>query len=289
MELSQISPYIRVAMDSVIETPWTIEERMIWDYELLFLMEGQLEVRVEERVYEGRPGDVFFFKPGERHAIQSKGAQTIRQPHVHFDLNVLPDSPDVTVSFKSMEQMSEKEKEWFRTDLLSKSPYFIPNHFRPRDSTHLERVLFDLIREHETKPPYYEFRVKSAMLDLLAILLREQYYGGKTNKEGQVEFLSEIRTYIDRHVNQNVTLEELSEKFHVSKFHLIHLFKTMFQMTPIQYHQYIRMERAKNSIQFSNTPLSQIAEQLGFANIHTFSRAFKTVMGKSPSHFRINR
>lgn len=60
MELNQISPYIRVAMDSVIETPWTIEERMIWDYELLFLMEGHLEVRVEEVIYEGHPGDVFF-------------------------------------------------------------------------------------------------------------------------------------------------------------------------------------------------------------------------------------
>ncbi|MZQ83158.1 helix-turn-helix domain-containing protein [Paenibacillus sp. 5J-6] len=289
MELDQISPYIRVAMDSVIETPWTIEERMIWDYELLFLMEGHLEVRVEEQIYEGRPGDVFFFKPGERHAIKSIGTHTIRQPHVHFDLNALPNSQEVTVSFKSIDQMNDKEKGWFRKDLLSSPPHFIPNYFRARDATHLEQVLLDLIREHETKPPYYELRVKSAMLDLLAILLREQYYGGKTNKEGQVEFLSEIRTYIDRHVNQNVTLDELSEKFHVSKFHLIHLFKTMFQMTPIQYHQHIRMERAKNSIQFSNTPLSQIAEQLGFANIHTFSRAFKTVMGKSPSHFRVNR
>lgn len=289
MELNQISPYIRVAMDSVIETPWTIEERMIWDYELLFLMEGHLEVRVDEVIYEGHPGDVFFFKPGQRHAIRSLGTQTIRQPHVHFDLNTLPDSQEITVSFKSIDQMNEKEQGWFRKDLFSSPPYLIPNHCRPRDSAHLERVLFELIREHETKPPYYEFRVKSAMLDLLAILLREQYYGGKTNKEGQIEFLSEIRTYIDRHVNRNVTLEELSEKFHVSKFHLIHLFKTMFQMTPIQYHQHIRMERAKNSIQFSNTPLSQIAEQLGFTNIHTFSRAFKTVMGKSPSHFRINR
>ncbi|MBP1962832.1 AraC family transcriptional regulator [Paenibacillus aceris] len=286
MNLEQISPFIRVAMDSIIETPWTITERVIWDYELLFLMEGNLEVTVEGQTYEGSPGDVFFFKPNERHTICSKGSQTIRQPHIHFDINMQPDSQEVTVSFKSRDQMSEKEQGWFRDDLLSSHPYVIPHHFRPRDPARFEQLLFDVITEYETKPPYYEFRVKSGMLDLLAHLLREQYYGSRTNKDGQFEFLSEIRTYIDIRVNQPVTLEELTNKFHVSKFHLIHLFKNMFQMTPIQYHQHIRMERAKNMIQFSNTPISQIADQLGFTNIHTFSRAFKTVLGQSPSQFR---
>lgn len=288
MELhwGQISPYIRVAMDSVLDTPWTIDERVIWDYELLFLKEGRLQVTVEGVTYEGNPGDVFFFKPNQRHSITSLGTQRIRQPHVHFDLHVLPDSPEVTVSYMTFDKMSSKEQSWFREDELSAHPYFIPGHFRPLDPSYVERVLFDLIREYETKPPFYELRIKSCMLDLLTILLREQYYGSKSKKDGQIEFLSEIRTYIDRNVTRNVTLEELSEHFHVSKFYLIHLFKNMFQMTPIQYHQHIRMERAKNMILYSNTPLGHIAEHLGFSNIHSFSRAFKTVTGKSPSQYR---
>ncbi|MDR6883978.1 AraC family transcriptional regulator [Bacillus sp. 3255] len=286
MDVVNVSPYIRVAFDSVVETPWTIEERVIWDYEMLFLMEGHLLVTVEGETYEGRPGDVFFFKPNQRHSIQSTGPQAIRQPHVHFDLHVLPNCEEITVSFKAFDQMSDKEKGWFRINQLSEHPYFIPNHFRPRDPVYLERVLFELIREYETKPPYYELRLKSNMLDILAFLLREQYYSSLTGKDGQVEFLSEIRSYIDRNVNQPVTLDELTEQFHVSKFYLIHLFKKMFRMTPIQYHQHIRMERAKNMIQFSTMPLSQIAEHLGFLNIHTFSRAFKTATGRSPSYFR---
>ena len=57
------------------------------DYELLYLMEGQLLVTVEDEVYYGKAGDYFFFKPVARHTIQKIiGSTHIRQPHVHFDL-----------------------------------------------------------------------------------------------------------------------------------------------------------------------------------------------------------
>jgi AraC-like DNA-binding protein len=72
----------------------------------------------------------------------------------------------------------------------------------------------------------------------------------------------------------------------MSKFYLIHVFKELFHLTPIQYHQKVRLERAKNLIRHTPASLQEIAEQLGFANIHAFSRAFKSKEGMSPSQFR---
>ncbi|WP_054027773.1 helix-turn-helix domain-containing protein [Bacillus sp. FJAT-28004] len=286
MQVNNLSPYIRVAMDSVLEPSWKMDERVIWDYELLYIMEGQLLVTVEDEVYYGKAGDCFFFKPGQRHAIQIIGGARVRQPHVHFDLYVQPDSHEVGVSFKPLHQMNAKEKEWFRENELSASPYFMPTHFRLGDPYPLEQSLFELIREFETKPPFYEIRIKGCLLAMISLMMREQYWGSKMKSDGQLELLSEIRSYIEHNVHRCVKLDELSERFHISKFHLIHLFKNMFQKTPIQYHQQIRMEKAKMMIQFTYLSMQDIAEQLGYSNIHAFSRAFKTNEGCSPSKYR---
>ncbi|WP_127585011.1 helix-turn-helix transcriptional regulator [Paenibacillus koleovorans] len=288
MHINQLSPYIRLAIDSVLDPSWTVPERVIWDYELLYLMEGQLEVRIESCNYIGIAGDFFFFQPGQRHSIRVHGdVSRIRQPHVHFDLYEQADSPEVGISFKTPDRMTAKERGWFRPVELDKEPYRIPPHFRPADPLPLEQALFELIREFETKPPYYELRVKSVLLDLLAQLMREQYYGSKIKSEGQLELLSQIRTYIDHNVHRSLKLDELADRFHISKFYLIHLYKQMFQLTPIQYHQQLRMERAKLMLQSPYHSVQDIADQLGYSTIHAFSRAFKGYAKCSPTAFRI--
>ena len=289
MKIENISPYIRVAIDSVLESSWKMDERVIWDYELLYLMEGQLLVTVEDEVYYGKAGDYFFFKPGQRHSIQIIGSARIRQPHVHFDLYVQPDSHEIGVSFKPLDQMNAKERGWFRENELSAPPFFMPSHFRPGDPLPLEQSLFELIREFETKPPFYELRTKSCLLAILSQIMRERYWGSKMKSDGHMELLSEVRTYIDNNAHRSVKLDELSERFHISKFYLIHLFKNMFQMTPIQYCQQIRMEKAKMMIQYTYLSLQDIAEQLGYSSIHAFSRAFKANAGCCPSKYRLHK
>ncbi|QHW34370.1 AraC family transcriptional regulator [Paenibacillus rhizovicinus] len=286
MQIEQLCPYIRVAIDSVLDASWKIDERVIWDYELLYLMEGQLLVTVEGETYKGRAGDYFFFKPGQTHAIQVIGGMPIRQPHVHFDLFAQPDSREVGVSFKPLKQMNAKERGWLRPNELDTRPYFIPSHFRPGDPLPLEQALFELIREFETKPPFHELRMKSRLLDILSLIMREQYWGSKALGGGQLELLSEIRSYIDHNAHRNVNLDELEDRFHISKFYLIHLFKNVFQRTPIQYHQQIRMEKAKTMIQYTYLSFQEISDQLGYSSIHAFSRAFKSYEGCSPSRYR---
>jgi AraC-like DNA-binding protein len=284
--MDHFSPYIRVAFDHMTEAPWVIPERVIWDYELMYVMEGRVVVTVEDKLYNGISGDVFLFKPLQKHSICSADTNRIRQPHVHFDLYSLPDREDVTVSHRTFQQMNEQERHAFRKDELSLPPYSLPNHFRLSQRGDFERLLLELIREQEAKPPFYKLRTKSFLLDMIALLMREQFWASKIKVIEQVEQLMEVRDYLELHANRNVNLEELAIRFHLSKFHLIQLFKKLFQVTPIQYHQKIRIQRAKSMIQCTSASLGFIAHSLGFANIQSFSRAFKTVDGSCPSEYR---
>ncbi len=69
MILHQISPYIRVAMDNIVEGPWIIHDRVLFDYELLYIMEGKVICTIEDTIYKGERGDIFLFRPKQRHKI----------------------------------------------------------------------------------------------------------------------------------------------------------------------------------------------------------------------------
>jgi AraC-like DNA-binding protein len=287
MNLEQLSPYVRFATGSYTLDPCHLKERVIWDYEIMYLKEGEALVTVEETEYKGLPGDIFIFKPRQRHSISTRGNQMIRQPHVHFDLFEQSDSINVGISFRLEETMSKEERSWFRPDRLSgATPIKLPNHIRLNNPAIFEKKLFELITEYQMKLPNYEISVKGMLIQLLIYLFREYEWSQSPYIHNRRKELYDIQTYLNDHAYREVTLEELVTTFKISKYYLIRLFNATFYRNPIEYHRLLRMERAKELLKFSNNPIKQIADDLGFQNIHSFSRAFKTTEGVSPSLYR---
>ncbi|WP_135555400.1 AraC family transcriptional regulator [Paenibacillus cymbidii] len=280
-----LSPYIRFASDSVIQSPWYMRERDLWDYEFLYLMEGEIVVTIAGHACCGVPGDLFILRPGRRHTIRSVGETTVRQPNVHFDLVERPDSRDVTISFLRKEEMSAAEIGWFREDLLSAGPFELPDHMRLRHPAVFEKLLFALIAEYRMKLPFAKLRMQGHFLNLFAYLLREYEWGRTPLVRDKMPLLLQVEQYLNHH-DADISLDELSNKFHISKFYLARLFQNAFGMSPIRYHQLARLEKAKQLLRFTELPIQQIAYQLGFSSIHDFSRAFKKQEGVAPSHYR---
>lgn len=281
--LPHYAPYIRIATHSRLPLPWAVPEREIWDYEILFLQEGRLHVTVEDKTYEGLPGDIFFFKPRQRHSIRAlDGTAEIDQPHIHFDLTERPDSPELSVSFKMPQTMTDKERAWFRDDELSAEPWPIPNHIRPRYPERFQTILFELIEEFQRKQPMYEISCRGLLLSLLASLLR---YGRQQEPSSGADMLA-IREYLYLHGEREVTLDELSGMFNLSKYYMVRAYKKAFGKSPVQHHKLMRLDKAKQLLRFSNLTVQLIADQLGFGSIHAFSRAFKMSEGLSPMRYR---
>lgn len=284
--LHELSPYIRFAADSIIPAPWELKERVIFDYEILYVKEGEIEVLLEDKQYLGVPGDIFLFRPKKKHAIKSVGDLTIRQPHIHFDLIYQPDSPDVKISFSPFNQLSSQEQKLFRKDLFQESAFQIADHIRPQNPVIIEKMIFDIINEFETKMPFSEINIKGLFIQLLVQILRENYWAQNPKVFSNMDELYKIQTYLKHNVSRKVPLEKLSQIGNISKFHLIRLFKKAFGTGPIQYHQLLRLEKAKEKILFTNSSISDIADEFGYENIQSFSRAFKKQEGVPPSFYR---
>lgn len=286
MELDRLSPYVRVALDHYLAPGWNIRERALFDYELLYVKEGKLRVTLAEGECDGVPGDLFLFKPGQRHAIAVTSEVPVRQPHVHFDLTYLPDSPDVKVSFKPIEEMTPTELAMIREDVCSAPPFELPTRFRLRNPLVFENMLLDLIREFRGGLPYARAAAKGAFIRLWVHLLREHAWSLNPHLHSNWERLTKVKQMIDHRPEQNVTLAALADAAGLSPYYFLRAFSQTFGLSPVKYVQTVRIGKAREMIQFTSLPLTEIAERVGFRSIHAFSRAFKRIDGVAPSFYR---
>lgn len=286
MDINFLSPYIRVAMDSIINSPWKLTERVIYDYELLYVKEGKIKVVIEDETYYGQPGDIFLFRPKQRHSIQIIGTDRLRQPHIHFDLFYQTDSPKVKVSFKPLEQMEEDELMFFREDSTQEFDVRLPNKITLQKSDYFEKMIFDIIKDFQMKLPFYEINAKGLFVKLWIYLMREVFWSRNPEVYSNIQELTRIKDYLSYHSNRDLSLDELVKEFNISKYHITRLFKSAYSMTPIQYHHQERIEKAKEMIQFTDLTFTEIADTFGFSSINVFSRAFRNVEGVPPSFYR---
>ena len=100
------------------------------------------------------------------------------------------------------------------------------------------------------------------------------------------ELAKAVEQTIDESFTQEFSLEGISEKLHINKYHLLRTFKAVTGETPLQYHNRKRCERAMELLSKSNQSISFIAFETGFNSASHFSRVFSRVTGKTPLEFR---
>ncbi|WP_170311608.1 helix-turn-helix transcriptional regulator [Vallitalea okinawensis] len=285
MDIRQFSPYIRVAMDSSINQPWQLKERVIFDYELQFIKEGQVEITIEDKVYHGQPGDLFFYQPKQHHTMKIIGDEPLRQPHLHFDFIQQSDSDEVKINFRPLEELERLELCYFRENISNSFGIEMPSYIHLKDPQFFEKILFEMIAVYREQPPFYECELKGLFIKMWTYLCREVYLQKEMDLRINMQRLEEVKTYILCHSEDNITLDQLAQTVGLSPYYLIRLFKKAYGLSPLQYHQQERIRRAKEMLLYSNHNVSEVAEILGYSSLHSFSRAFKKVEGISPSMY----
>lgn len=97
---------------------------------------------------------------------------------------------------------------------------------------------------------------------------------------------AKIKLFIERHVSRTIDMEELANLTHLSQGHIFRLFRETYNISPLQYHSLIRIQKAKSMIRNTNMSITEIADRLGFSSVQDFCRVFKKVDGCVPSTYR---
>lgn len=104
--------------------------------------------------------------------------------------------------------------------------------------------------------------------------------------KGQRKIVSEIHDYITEHISDDITVEELTEKYNVSHVSLNKWFGIMYGDTIPKYLRNYRMKYAAKQIVSTDKSMSDIAAEVAYDNQGKFSSAFKKQFGMTPLEYR---
>jgi AraC family transcriptional regulator len=95
-----------------------------------------------------------------------------------------------------------------------------------------------------------------------------------------------VTDYIDRHLNEKIAISELASLVDLTRFHFIRAFRQAAGMTPLQFIIRRRIERAREFLAEHGTSIADVAIRSGFGSSIQMTRAFRRIVGMTPSAIR---
>ena len=156
----------------------------------------------------------------------------------------------------------------------------------------VEHLLTTLFQELDDPMPY-----SGLCLDLIAVslALRLFFTYGNVKKpllavKGGLGTTRQrrIMDYIESHLEEDISLDDLAREAGISAYHLGRAFKQTTGMPPHRYITDRRIHRAQEMLLRNDRPVTDIALALGFASPSHFTDVFRKITGTTPTGFRQN-
>lgn len=127
---------------------------------------------------------------------------------------------------------------------------------------------------------------------ILKVIQEKESVLNITKKPSQVKYqerMERVKDFVLHNMDEELTLDRLSQVAGFSKFHFNRQFSLFFGVSTFRFIQLIRLKRASYQLAFNReTKVIDIALDAQFANHESFSRAFNKLIGQSPTDFRAN-
>lgn len=142
-----------------------------------------------------------------------------------------------------------------------------------------------LMEIHREKGPGDEITASKYITDLLTLCFTHSSQT-ENEPEDMAEKLKLVRSYLEENFREKITLDQLSERFFVSKFHLSREFKRYFGMTVGSCLQARRLTHAKELLRFSAQSIEDIAASCGVYDTSHFNKIFRKAEGMTAGEYR---
>ena len=247
-----------------IEYPYTQSTHLHDAIEFMYVSEGAVELTVKHQAFTVRKNDLIVIPAFIPHSIQS-----VKFPYERTCFRI----------FSSRSNLHFLPPE-LCTLLYSNNE--VPIHIFPLED-HPETVSLVLrIHNEDHTAPYYEQLMQNLVYTLLISLFRINPTAFSV-KDEQIE---QYRLYFETNFKEKLSIEEIAEKFFISRFYFITKFKAYTGFSPNHYRNLCRIAHAKKLLIENNRPLSEIADECGFTDTNTFIRAFHREAQITPAKYR---
>ena len=232
--------------------------------ELYCFLSGAGSFHIEGNEIPLSPGLILLTRPGELHRLAISGALPYERVAVHFP-------PDALAGIDADGRLRA---------LFFDRPLGQGNAYLGSDDSRafVTSCIYRLVRGGEQLPPRTQ-----TLANLLPILcelaeLRASSAAAPSATEG---LAADVIAYINAHLCENWTLDDLAARFFFSRTHLSRIFKQATGLSVWDYTLLKRLIAAREQIR-SGLPATEAAVRCGFGDYSSFYRQYKRRFGVSP-------
>jgi len=248
---------VQACRDGSFECPW----RTCAAHNLIYVTRGRALWTYDNHEQELSPGDLHLVPPGVTHGGQPL-TKTLRLISMHAEV-LLPDGSD------ALEHLAPPPLR--RIDRGGRlADYFegYAEEIRQRDKPLAQRFAMPWVR--------------LAFLELI----RDDALAGRLAPTEHAPWMTRVMEALGEDLTAVPALDDLADRFGYTPQHLNRRFKGVLGLTPLQFHQRARMQRAAVLLADGAMSVAAVARRVGFEDPYYFSRQFSRVMGQSPSDYR---
>lgn len=260
--------------------------------ELALVSKGNGEHYVNNKKYHLEPGSVFFILPYQTHRLNAAAGTTLELYVCYVGMaqcfynddtsrtiyDILFKADDTTSHILTHPDSDMRNATTLcdmRSIVLSMYTLYndLTNPYREILFKHAINILimnFDLIRTVQNPPQI-----------TTSVIVNKRVLQNQNNTS-----VLKIIQYIYQNYDQTITLNSLSEEFHLTPQHVSTLINKHFGQNLRSFINVLRIHHATALITTTDIPISQIAMDVGYESIGSFFRIFHNIMNKKPTDLR---
>ncbi len=262
---------------------FTGEKHDFWEF--AYVESGPVGVMAESTGFALHPGEIIFHKPNEYHNIWANG-ESARVVIVSF----VSKSPALDFFRNKILTCSPTERALIESIVALADEVFLPR------LEHCSKETLPQVREHKLqKRPNLPFGSEQLLKQTLESLLirfiragaeveRDARTSHEIKRENEMRIAEAVLDYIDEHLCEPITLDDVCAALCFSKSYVKRVFKECTGNTILDTALVRKLEAAKKMLAAHS--VTHTAEALGFSSIHYFSRLFRQKVGMSPKEFQ---
>ncbi len=249
------------------------------ELEISLILSGEGVYKTTRGDIDIREGDILLFSTNEFHCITDILTSEMRILNLHIQPSFVWNVGNSYISNSYLKVF------------FSPNDAFSNRLPRENASNNIIRAHLSAIRrEFEEGRTDYEAAVKAELLSML-IRIRREY--GMTD-EGTQEFISapdytgiiRAMNYMDKNFTTDISLEEIADESGLSRSYFCTVFRRLNGLTPWEYINIRRINRALELLRTTDANILDIALQCGYNNTSNFNRIFRSVTGQTPRAYR---
>lgn len=242
---------------------------------LVFHLDGQTTYHVEGKSYPLQPLDILLVNRGLIHLPEISAESPYERMVLWIDPAFLtrhsPPDAELNVCF----------------EITAQRGFHL---YRPRgEGRDRYRSLFDSIEIAAADNGFAApLLADTCMLQLMVALNRDVLSAPDEDTAVAYRFdpkMEEVTAYIMAHLREPLTIDHLAGAFYLSRYYLMHRFKSAYGCTVHQYILQKRLQRAAVLLR-QGVPVQKAADDAGFSDYSSFLRAFRAAYGRSPREWK---